>query len=42
MAIIKTETKDNWFVKSYTDKRYEDVKQNFYICPIKYVKFMPL
>jgi hypothetical protein len=42
VAIIKTETKKHWVVKSYTDKRYQDVKQNFYICPIEYVKFMPL
>lgn len=36
---IRSDTKEHWEVKEYTDKRYESMRQRFYVCPIQYIKF---
>ena len=36
---IRSDTKEHWEEKEYTDKRYESMRQVFYVCPIQYIKF---
>jgi hypothetical protein len=36
---IRSDTKEHWEVREYTDKRYESMRQRFYVCPIQYIKF---
>jgi len=43
LAILKTDTYDQWRVRyNVKDRRYDNVVQDFYECPTKLVKFMPL
>lgn len=39
---IRADTKDHWEVREYTDKRYESLRQKFYVCPIQHIKFHKL
>ncbi len=39
MATLDTNTHKQWFVKRYKDKRYNDMEQDFYICPTELLKF---
>lgn len=39
-AIVKGETHPSWTVETRTDSRYENVSQEFYLCPIDKVKFI--
>jgi len=32
-------TREHWYVEQRTDKRYENYRQDFYLCPLEYVKF---
>lgn len=36
---IRSDTKEHWEVREYTDKRYESMRQRFYVCPLQYIKF---
>lgn len=36
---IRSDTKEHWEVKEFNDKRYESMRQRFYVCPIQYIKF---
>ncbi len=36
---IRSDTKEHWEVKEFNDKRYESMRQRFYVCPIEYIKF---
>lgn len=38
-AIIWRKTISFWFVEKRKDRRYTDVIQEFYLCPLKYVEF---
>lgn len=40
--IIKGSDHDKWTVKTYPDKRYENMVQNFYISSVEDVKFIKL
>jgi hypothetical protein len=40
VAILDTKTYKHWHVKNYKDKRYDNMVQDFYICPTKLLKFM--
>jgi hypothetical protein len=40
IAILKTTTFQHWFVRNIKDKRYDNVVQDFYIVPTKYLTFM--
>ena len=40
IATLKGDTHAEWFVKTYKDKRYEDMTQEFYICKTSLLKFM--
>lgn len=43
LGILQANTYDQWRVKErIRDKRYENVVQDFYECPTKLIKFMPL
>jgi len=39
LAIVKTETKDQWSVVSRKDNRYDNVSQQFYTCPFNIIKW---
>ena len=36
---VKSESKQHWFVKRLTDKRYEHMVQDFYVSPVDHVTF---
>jgi len=40
IATLKGDTHAQWFVKTYKDKRYDDMTQEFYICKTNLLKFM--
>ena len=40
LAIVNSNTFKHWYVEQRKDSRYEDVTQNFYLCPIDLVKFV--
>jgi hypothetical protein len=40
IAILDTKTYSQWTVKKFKDRRYENMVQDFYICPTKLLKFM--
>jgi hypothetical protein len=40
IATLKGDTHKEWFVKTFTDKRYENMTQEFYICKTSLLKFM--
>jgi len=40
IATLKGDTHAQWTVKTYKDKRYQDMTQEFYIAPINILKFM--
>lgn len=39
-AILMGDTHGEWTVEKRTDRRYQDVTQEFYFCPINLVKFI--
>ncbi len=39
IAIVNVTTFKQWYVERRKDSRYEDVTQDFYLCPIDLVKF---
>jgi hypothetical protein len=41
-AIVLASDSDKWFVESRKDSRYESVEQEFYFCPMDYVRFIVL
>ena len=40
IATLKGDTHAQWTVKTYKDKRYQDMTQEFYIAPTSILKFM--
>jgi hypothetical protein len=42
IAIVKSDSRKHWFVETKKDKRYDDVTQDFYLCPLEYIKFVRL
>jgi len=42
LAVLKADTYNDWFIKTYKDKRYENLTQDFYVCPTKLLKFMEI
>jgi hypothetical protein len=36
---IKADTRQHWCVEEYTDSRYENMTQLFYVCPIEHIRF---
>ena len=41
-AVVYGNTNKYWYVESRQDNRYIDVWQQFYLCPLSYVKFIEL
>ena len=39
VASVMGTTREHWYVEQRTDKRYENYSQDFYLCPLEYVKF---
>ena len=39
IAVVHTHTFKQWYSEARKDSRYEDVTQDFYLCPIDLVKF---
>lgn len=39
IASVPASTASEWYVETRTDTRYEDYTQEFYLCPLKLVKF---
>tara|TARA_X000001382_G_C3140483_1_gene169407 strand:+ start:486 stop:944 length:459 start_codon:yes stop_codon:yes gene_type:complete len=42
VAIVYGKTKKHWFVEERTDKRYDNVKQEFYFCPLDKIIWIEL
>ncbi len=41
-ALVMSDTSKNWYTEKRTDKRYENMTQDFYLCPLNLVKFITL
>ena len=41
-ALVMSDTSKSWYTEKRTDRRYEDMTQDFYLCPINLVKFISL
>ena len=39
-ALVMSDTSKSWYTEKRTDRRYEDMTQDFYLCPINLVKFI--
>jgi hypothetical protein len=39
IAVVNSSTCKQWYTEARKDSRYEDVTQDFYLCPIDLVKF---
>jgi len=42
IAVVMEATKNNWYIEKRTDKRYDNVTQEFYLVPLEYVKWYKL
>lgn len=39
VASVLGSSRPHWYVESRNDQRYENYKQDFYLCPLEHVKF---
>jgi|TARA_R110000796_G_scaffold48633_4_gene116554 hypothetical protein len=42
IAIVRVDKSENWSVKRLQDKRYDNVFQDFYNCPVKDIQFIKI
>lgn len=42
LLVIDSSTEKMWYTDTRSDKRYENYKQEFYVCPLKYVEIVSI